>query len=222
MKNLSIMAVLAASLYCTSCGAHTSLMPVGTGQVAPNVSIGGPIVEAFDTHIPVPYLMAGADYGLNDIVNINASVHLLPLAYRVAGVDVGAAWFPVANEGWKPTIGLGPRLFVFASTRQRVEERLLVFPAVSASAAWETGPGLLYTGSDLAIPLARPEYDDEAQAVILSPFLGYRWPLGRRYVLLSELKWHGANIETDQVVTGYTAIGKQGAVTPLFAVQRRF
>lgn len=222
MKYLSFAAALAASLLFLGCAAHTSLVPLGKGRLAPHISIGGPIVEAFDTHIPIPYVLAGADYGVRDNVNVNAAVHLLPLAYSVAGLDVGAAWFLLKNNRWQPTLGVGPRLFAFASTKSNVEDRFLVYPAASGSAAWKIGSGLLYTGADVAIPIAQPEYDEEAKPVIFSPFVGYRWNVGRRYALLTELKWHGANIETDQVVTGYTAIGKQGAVTPLFAIQRRF
>lgn len=222
MRILTVTAVVSASLLFLGCGAHTSLTPLGKGQVAPTVSIGGPIVEAFDTHIPIPYLLAGVDYGLSDDVNVNAAVHLLPLAYSVAGIDVGAAWFPLENNGWQPTLGVGPRLFAFASMKGDVDGRFLLYPAASGSAAWRAGPGVLYTGADIALPLARPEYDEEAASFIFSPFLGYRWNVNRRYALLTELKWHGANVATDKVVTGYTAVGKHGAVTPIIAIQRRF
>lgn len=219
---LSLVAVASAGILFVGCAAHTNLTPLGEGRLAPHVGIGGPIVEAFETHIPVPYLMAGVDYGVRDNVNLNGGVHLLSLAYGVAGVEIGAAWFPLENEGWQPTLGVGPRLFAFASTKGGVDDRFLVYPALSASAAWNAGPRMLYAGADLAVPLSRPEYDEEAKSVILSPFLGVRWNVGKRLALLTELKWHGANIQTEKVVTGYTSIGRNGAVTPLIAIQRRF
>jgi hypothetical protein len=220
MKIFAVAIALTAAVSFLGCGAHTSLVPLGNGKLAPHLSIGGPIVEAFDTHIPIPYLLAGADYGVRENVNVNASVHLLPIFYSVAGVDVGAAWFPLENRGWQPSVGVGPRLFVFASTKRDAEDRFLLYPAVSGSAAWKAGGGLLYAGADLAIPLEQPDYDEEAESVILSPFVGYRWKLGEKYALHTELKWNGANIETDKVVAGYTAVGNRGAVTPLLAIQR--
>lgn len=222
MKTLSVVALVSLSILMTGCGAHTSLTPVGKGQLAPSVSIGGPIVEAFGTHIPIPYLMAGTEYGLSDAVNLGGQAHLLPLAYGIAGVDVGATWYPLLNRGWQPTLGLGPRLFAFASLKEDVEERFFVFPTVSGSAAWAAGRGLFYTGADLALPVSQPDYDAEAASVVFSPFAGYRWDIGRRHALLTEVKWHGANVGTNDVATNYTAIGGRGAITPLFALQRRF
>ena len=70
---LSLAAVASAGILFVGCAAHTNLTPLGEGRLAPHVGIGGPIVEAFDTHIPVPYLMAGADYGIRDNVNLNGS-----------------------------------------------------------------------------------------------------------------------------------------------------
>lgn len=222
MKISSLKSWPATVMLLAGCAAHTNLVPLGRGRLAPNIGIGGPIVEAFGTHVPIPYLLAGADYGVSSSVNANAAVHLLPLVYGVAGLDAGAAWFPLRNDGWKPTIGIGPRVFLFASLKQTVESRFFFYPTVSASASWKTGPGLLYAGGDLAVPLARPEYDEEAESFIFSPFIGIQWNIGGRCALLTELKWNGANIETDRLAAKFMTVGNQGAVTPLVSIQRRF
>jgi hypothetical protein len=222
MRTLLTAALLAISTLVAGCAAHTNLAPVGKGHVVPNVSIGGPIVEAFGGHIPIPYLQAGADYGVSDVVNVGAQVHLLPLAYSIAGLDVGATWFPVQNAGWQPTLGLGARMFALASLKGDVDQRFLFIPALSGSAAWATGPGVLYTGTDLIVPFSPSDFDEEAAPFLLSPFVGYRWNLGRRYALLTELKWHGANVNARQVATDYISIGGHGALTPIIAFQRRF
>jgi len=222
MRRFVLATLLALSGLALGCGAHTSLEPLGQGRLSPNLSVGGPIVEAFGTHIPIPYLLAGADYGLSDDVNLSGGVHLLPLAYGIVGADVGATWFPVRNSGWRPTLGVGPRLYAFASVREGVDERAMVLPTLSGSAAWAAGRGMAYTGADVAVPLTRSEYDEDAARVLLSPFVGYRWDVGRRYALLAELKWHGANVGTGDVATNYAAVGERGALAPLLAIQRRF
>lgn len=219
---VSNMCALAVTFFLCGCAAHTNLIPLEKGQIAPNLSIGGPIVEAFGTHIPVPYLMAGADYGLSDEVSANASVHLLPLAYNIAGVDFSTTWFPLKNNGWQPSVGIGPRFSAFISTKKDMENRFFVYPGAFGSAAWEIGPGLFYTGIDINYLLVRPHYDDEAEILIFSPFTGYSWNIGNRYSLLTELKLQGANIQTNQIATSYTALGNYGAVTPLITLQRKF
>jgi hypothetical protein len=222
MRRLAVLLPLVLGALALGCGAHTSLEPLGRGQLSPHVSVGGPIVEAFGGNIPIPYLLVGADYGLSEDVNLSGGLHLLPLPYGVLGADLGVTYFLLANEGWRPTLGLGPRAYVFASLREGVDTRAMVLPVVSGSAAWAVPRGMGYLGADLAVPLSDADYDQEAAAVLLSPFVGYRWDFARRYALHLELKWHGANVGTDEVVTEYTALGGRGALAPLVALQRRF
>jgi hypothetical protein len=220
MKSVLGTLALSSSLLLLGCAAHTGLEPLGRGKFSPNVSFGGPLVKTFGTHIPIPYVTAGTNYGLSDNVNLNANLHLLPMAYGVVGLDIGTAWFPLRNQGRRPMLGLEPRLFAYASTKNGVKDRFFIFPDVSGSVAWKVGQGLLYTGFDLAIPVSRPKYDEEAASVIFSPFVGYRWSLGRGYTLLTELKWYGANITTEDAVVEYTTISKKGAIAPIIAIQR--
>jgi len=221
MNILSILFPCSMLLF-AGCAAHTALLPLGNGNLAPKISIGGPIVEAAGTRFPLPYLTAGVDYGVGNSINVETSLHLVSLAYHVAGVDVGATWYPTSNSGWRPTVGLGSRLFIYASTRRNVQKRFFTYPAISATAAWKIGSNVVYLGADAAIPVDRPIYDREAASVIVSPFLGNSWSLGKGYRLLTELKWQGANIETDQLVTGYSRVGRYGALAPVFAIQKGF
>jgi len=219
MRGLAAALAAAAGLALPGCVAQTGVLPLGKGELTPGIGIGGPVVEAFDTHVPVPYLAASVEYGLDDHVNAGAVVHVLPLAYHIVGLDAGVTWFPVAQSGLRPTLGVGPRAYLFASTKADVDRRFLAFPVTTATAAWTTRRGVFYVGANLAVPLEDPEYDEEAQAVIFSPFVGHRWSIGRRYALSTELKWHGANVVTGQAATGYTTLSGRGAVTPLIAFQ---
>lgn len=204
-----------------ACAAHTNLEPLGPGNRSPHVSFGGPIVEAFGTRIPIPYLVAGVDYGVTSTLNVGFNAHLLPLAYGVAGADVGAAWFPLASpEG--PTIGLEARLLAFASLKSNVAKRWFSYPVLSGSVAGRVGGGLAYGGTNLALPAERPDLDPGASRQLLSPFVGYRWNLGERFALLTEVKWHGANVRADQLAVSYLHLAGHGALTTLFALQRRF
>lgn len=216
------LACCVAAWALTGCAAHTGIEPLPAGRLAPHVSFGGPIVEAFGSRVPIPYLAAGANYGLGHGLNLGANLHLLPLAYGVAGADAAVAWFPTRHRGWRPTLSLEARFLAFASMRGEAAERFLAYPVFSASAAWGAGAGLLYGGSNLALPLAPQDFDPDATRLIASPFVGYRWSLGERYALLTELKWHGVNVQTDQLAVSYLHPGGRGALTPLFALQRRF
>jgi hypothetical protein len=202
------------------CAAHTSVVPVGSGKLVPNVGLGGPIVAAFGAYVPIPYLTMGADYGLGSRVNLNGTLHLLPLAYQVAGLDAGVTWFTPAGSGKRPQLAIEPRVFAFASFKSGVSERLLAYPAAAVTATWGSAR-LFYLGSDLAGPLPKGDFDPEAPSFIWSPFFGFRWTVGG-WFLLTELKWQGANVATHQLAVRYLRVGNNGGLTPLLAIQRRF
>ena len=205
-----------------SCAAQTSFEPVGKGNMRGNVGIGGPIISAFGARIPVPYLTIGANYGIAERINIHGNLHLFSLGYKIVGFDFGAAWFPLLNEGLSPTISIQPRLLVFASTKSDVTSRFRAYPIFTNTAAWKVRNNMLYTGYDLVIPFSNPDYDSEASSAIFSPFVGYRWNVGERTRLTTELKWHGANIKSDQLAVEYVPIGGYGAITTLFSIERSF
>ena len=204
------------------CAAHTNLTPLGKGNVDAAVSFGGPFIPVAETKIPTPYLSMGANYGVTDQINIDGNLHITSLFYQVAGFDFGATWFPTLNKGLVPTWGVQPRLFMLASLKTDVSSRIRIYPLVSNSAAWQLGDGLIYAGFDFIVPLTESDYDDEAEKIIFSPFTGYRWNLGKSLRLLTELKWHGANVQGDQLAVEYITIGGYGALSLMLSLEKRF
>lgn len=231
MNSIRLLLLLlpTAALLLPACSAHMQLEPVGKGRVATNASIGGPIVEAFGTHIPVPYAMAGGSYGLSHDVDLAGSLHLLSLAYSVAGLDVGATWYPLVGRRWTPDdgadpgpyVGIGGKLMMLASFKEGVEDRFRIYPILSSSIAWDLGSGKIYGGIDATISLTDLDFDLEAPSVRLSPLIGYRWDFGRRarVRLYTELKWQAANVASDRVSAEYTGIAGYGALAPLVGIE---
>ena len=222
MFRLSFLYFLAFMTIMIGCAAHTNLEPVGKNNIDANLSIGGPIIKTFGTRIPIPYATTGLNYGLKDNLDLNGNLHLLPAAFKLFGSDFGATWYPIINNNSLPTIGLQARLLTLASLKSGVESRFRVYPAFSGSSAWKLGKGTIYTGIDLTIPLTSPDYDDDASSLIFSPFFGFRWKLGKRTRLLTEIKWNGANIQTNQLAVEYLPVANYRAVTTLFSLERSF
>ena len=149
MKKLEIIIVLSLLTILLSCAAHTNLEPAGKNNLNANLSVGGPIIKALGTRIPVPYATAGVNYGLRDQIDLNGNLHLLPAAYKLFGCDLGATWFPVLNNNSIPTIGLQARLLTMASLKSDVKSRFRIYPSFSGSSAWKLGNGIIYTGADI-------------------------------------------------------------------------
>jgi len=221
MKHAFLILILLSQLLLLGCAAHTNLEPAGNGKLSANFNIGGPIVKAFGARVPIPYATAGANYGLNNKVDLNGNLHLFSLPYRIFGLDFGPTWYPFIKTGKIPTIGIQPRLLALASLKS-TSEHFKIYPIISSSAAWEWNSGLVYFGTDVTIPLSSSDYDEEAATVILSPFLGYKWTIGKRTHIFTEIKWHGANVRADQLSVEYLHPGNYGALSTLFSIQRSF
>jgi len=221
-KSSLILLQLIFFILLIGCAAHTNLEPLGKGNIDASVSFGGPFIPLAETKIPTPYLVSGVNYGLTENINIDGSLHITSLFYQIAGFDFGATWFPVINEGLIPTWGIQPRFLFLSSFKSDVDSRFRIYPLISNSVAWKWGDGLIYTGLDFTIPLTKPDFDDEAEDIIFSPFLGYRWELGKKLRLLTELKWHGANIQGNQLAVEYITIGGYGGVSLMLTLERGF
>ena len=222
MKNPFSIPIFLSLILLFSCAAHTNLEPLGKSNMSANFSIGGPIVKAFGTRIPIPYATVGLNYGLNNKFNMNGNLHLFSLPYKIFGFDFGSTWFPFLNNGKIPTIGIQPRLLTLMSLKSNVDEQLKIYPLISTSAAWKIDTGLLYLGGNITIPLSSSDYDEDAVSTIFSPFLGYRWKIGKHTFIFTEIKWHGANVRTDQLSVEYLPIRNHGAISTLFSIQRSF
>ena len=205
-----------------SCAAHTNLAPVGKGEFVVTLSLGGPFITVAETKIPTPYLSIGTNYGLTENINVDGNLHITSLFYQLAGFDFGATWFPILNDGLIPTWGIQPRFLILESFKEDVEDRFRMYPFISSSAAWKIGSGLIYTGFDFVVPLTEPDYDEKAEKIIFSPFTGYRWEFSKSWQLLTEFKWHGANVRSNQLAVEYITIGGYGAVSLLLSLEKRF
>lgn len=214
--------MIAASigLFFSGCAAQNALEPLGEGETQVRATAGGPIVAAFGTRVPIPYAVAGIERGLTDRINLTADLHALPLFYQMAGGEVGVKWFPASLGRPHLTVGWGGRMLALASFRPRVHHRIRIYPILNVSALRKWSRRSLYAGADATLPISQSDYDDEAARMILSPFLGVRWELGKDYRLATELKWQGANIRSDQLAVEYTRLGGYGAVATLLSLER--
>ncbi|MFC2150446.1 hypothetical protein ACFLQV_02970 [Calditrichota bacterium] len=209
-------------LLLAGCAAQTSLTPLGRGNTTANLSVGGPMLTAFSNKIPVPYTVLGINYGMSERANVTGNLHIFPLAYKIAGLDLGLSYFPVENEGWKPTFGVQQKIMIFGSLKSSVASRFRFYPITSPTFAWKQKHGLFYTGFDLVPLLFNADYDNQPPRIVFSPFIGHRWQVWKRTGLQLELKWHGYNIRSDEMAVDYQTFGNRGALTPFISFDRRF
>lgn len=186
----------------TGCGAHLRTLPVGAGQAQVSTSVGGPLVDAFGTTIPVPYLMTGATYGLTDRVNVHADVHVLSAAYKFLGFTPGITVFPDIGSGrWIPALSADFLVFSdFEAWRLYPEFTLGI--ARHGRSHWTPYGGLHNTLQTTHAP-----------RWMLSVFAGSAYVFGRMRASL-ELQWLAANHDNHWTPVGYHGIARRGALSP--------
>jgi len=228
MKNRYILFLLSGCAYLfQACAVHTNIEPVGKGKINAYISFGGPTIKVFGLTkplFPVPHLLTGASYGINENLNVDANLNLLPLPYGIASLETGAIWFPVLGEGKKPTIGLDLHLLSFFSIKSdsNITDRIRVYPLLTPAFSWQLGNHRVYVGSNITIPISQADFDNEATALIVSPFLGFRWGIGEKISLLTELKWQGANVPADKLAIAFASIAEHGGLSPLLGLSWKF
>lgn len=187
------------------CGAGAPVRVLKDEQVALQASLGGPIVPASVPTVLVPYLTAGASYGLTESVTLHGNLHATMSTFLVAGLDVGASTRILAQDGAVPELTAGVRALMFTDFGSWSTSRF--YPDVHLNASWEVWDrALLYAGTHVTFQL-------DPGATFVSPMLGLQFPLSSTFSLQTELIWQAANVNTEGgVFRGRSSINGTGSI----------
>jgi hypothetical protein len=163
-----------------ACSTTRAVRPVGRGQAAFNVSVGGPLVQALGTDLATPILTVGEAYGARDDLDAFVNADLTAAAYGDLHLQPGVAYHPLVRDGGAvPTLTAAGSAHVITdfSTATRV------YPQLTLTAAWLVGGRhLLYLGGDGALGLYG------TTRALVGPLVGGELRAGRIGVAL-EGKW---------------------------------
>ena len=196
------------------CGLTTQVRPVPRGALQTEAALGGPLVRLGQT-FPVPLSTVGARYGIAEHVDVAAHAHLTSLAFGVAGLDVGGSWLALAQDGARPALSLGGRLYGFT---QVLPER-----RVSPRAYLEVSPTVSY--------LFAQRFLVYGSATGFAQFAGGRplWSLAvgeevqlEPWGIQVELRWYEPTAATRFNTVEWVGVGGQGALGALLALRYRF
>ncbi|MFN8570798.1 MAG: hypothetical protein U0132_02000 [Gemmatimonadaceae bacterium] len=208
----SFAAVTLVALSAVGCSATLPVRTLPAHESRWTLTVGGPVVPQHVATTIIPYVTAGAMYGMTDATTLSGSAHLLTAAMGVAGVDGGVAHRLSTQDGVRPEFTGQAQLYVFhgsGSTR--------AFPGVTGTASWRLGMRTLgYVGSNLTTQFSGEE------RLIVSPSAGIQRDVGRRFILQLETRWMAANIDTHSgLMEGESSISGHGGVALLLGVQVR-
>ena len=135
MKQISLV-LLPAIVLLTGCGAQMRNMPVGAQKYQISASVGGPLVDAFDRTVPIPYGIAGITYGISNRTEVFADYHVTASAFKFLGVTPGIVYFPDLKWG-RVVPALGVDALVFSDFKAaRIYPEFVTSAACPLSERW--------------------------------------------------------------------------------------
>lgn len=205
---------LAIALALIGCGASQPVRVLPQGETLITASIGGPVVPTSSPIGFIPYTTVGAAHGLSDELTIHGNVHALMAAFSVLGLDAGAAYRVLHQDGLAPEVTASARAIFFADLSPIGAARL--YPDLSLTASWDVADGTLaYVGAHGTMQLSDARF-------FLSPLIGVQIPFTDRWAVQLEGMWQAANVRTSKgIFEGESSIGSTGSVGMFIGVQVR-
>jgi hypothetical protein len=210
------------ALILAGCSTVHGVKPVGRGALAVEGSLGGPITEVYGAPIPLPLSTVGVTYGVTDTAEVHAAVHPSAMAlFNLVGIDVGASWAFLGNDGAVPRL-MGDFTIVGAAGDNEPGDpkggaRVFAQPAVTASWDWgRQDRQTVYAGLGAFV---EPKPGPHAIAYVAA---GNLWGIGPRFQLATELKWLGPYASSADLAPTYYSPGSLGAVSFQLGARYRF
>jgi len=208
MRWLVLAGVLALS---SACGLPAHVRPVPRGTVAAEASVGGPAVLLGAVPVPLPLATVGASYGVAERMDVHAHLHLTPLLLGTAGLDIGATWLPLAEEGWRPALSLTGRAYGFSD----LSSGALFYGELSAAASYLLRERYLTYLSTTAL------HDALAGDVLWAVGVGGQVPFDR-FALQLEVNWYWPSYDAAAAPVTWASPGGRGALGLVLGLSYRF
>lgn len=209
-------------LFLCSCAPTRFVKPLGKGQQAVDLSLGGPLFSFGGAVIPMPFLTATYGYGIDSTLTGFGSVNLTSAFYGNAQVELGVSKRILKQNGYIPGVSVTP----VANIIYRNKDAKKFYPQLDVNAYWDynRGRNFFYAGLNNWFELSgrRAHNEDQPHRWLLTPQVGNTFSR-RHHNFTIELKVPAVNVYNPGGVVEYkTPFGKQGAFGIYFGYTRKF
>lgn len=211
--------LIAVSLIC-SCAPSRFVKPLEKREWAVGVNAGGPLINLFNTTMPVPFSSVYAGYGFTDKLTTYGGIHTTSLIYKTLQLDAGATYLVRDMGEIAPAVSLSGSLNGMMDFR---EFNTRIYPAMAANLFYDYKFGRTYSGMEQWIDLYKNEVPDGSQYNPWVPafYLGQSLKL-RKWELTLEYKYLAPFSQNKGHVVRYATVGDVGANGLYLSVQKRF
>jgi hypothetical protein len=197
--------IILCAVVLAGCSAGQPIRVLDRGATQLTASLGGPVVPSTSPVKFIPYATLGAMHGITEDVTIHGNLHLLMLAYKTFGVDVGASGQLFEQDHFVPELTVGLRTILFTDFSAIANVR--VYPDACVTASWEVDPDwLVYAGSHATMQFNNAR-------VFVSPMVGVQPRISSHVSLQLEVIWQAANVDTRSgLFRGESSVGGNGSL----------
>lgn len=199
------------AFFLIGCGATQPIRTLEEGKSSVISSFGGPVIPFANLPIPVPYLNLGYAKGMQKNLTVFGNAHITALLFKNVALDGGMVTTLTKEKGIKPEITVKLQgNFFWAALRDRA---FRFIPSANVNGSYKIGErSLAYAGADNVYEFSSSQY-------LISPFLGYQFPLSHSLLGQVETKWIAANQDTRHgVFEGYASVHGKGNLGIFFAL----
>ncbi len=200
-------------LLLAGCSTAHHARPLGKGNQAVHLSVGGPVAGIGTADTFAPFITATYKVGVTDRADVFVGWHVLETFVNNGNLyfDVGASYYLLDQKGALPGVSAA-----FTISPLITKDAGWASFDLSVTASWAIGKRerhLVYVGMHNFLLPVRTQFVETAQYV-WAPYLGGQLRLGkkREIGLGLEIQWHRPYHDTSDAVVAYVAPGNLGAM----------
>ena len=205
----------------SACGTVNSARPLAPGQHQVGVTLGGPLLRVGGATLAMPNLVLQGRSGVALLadrpLDVDYGLNLTTAAFGIVAVHGGASWLALAQRGALPALSLSNRLWVADNhldfTKASGTRGLHAVDQVELTTSWDTSPALLYGGAAQYIDFREP-------SLLLTPFVGAAWHLGKGWDLQTEFRHYSISRDNPQANVDWVTWGP-GAMGATLSISKR-
>jgi hypothetical protein len=219
LAHLRALTALCGLLVCLSCSVVQPVRVLPEGVTQGSVALGGPWLPNSSPAYIVPYLNIGAMHGVSENVTLVGNLHGTIAAFGVLGLDFGAAYRLIKQQGAVPELTAKAQVYGFVDlagggTTARPSSidgatssgAVRIYPHITLNGSYELTKDLLgYVALENTLQFG------EKFGYFFSPGIGLQYSFSPNTSIQAEWKWSAANVDTRYgIFRGQSAIGGNG------------
>ncbi|WP_235299560.1 hypothetical protein [Portibacter marinus] len=204
----------------SDCAPARFVKPLEKEEWAVGVNAGGPLINFFNTILPIPFSSVYAGYGVNDRLTVHAGLHTTSLIFKNLQIDAGGTYLLSNQKGKWPGISVNGTLNGIVDLKQ-FNHRL--YPSLAGNFFYDYKYGRFYGGMEQWLDLYPGQVPDGSQYNPWVPafYVGQtikikKWEVNFEYKNLGPFSWNKGH------VVRYARTGDHGANGLYVTLQKRF